>query len=70
MKLLKKRFFSSIRYYFEILKRTSDIDELCITRDCIEDITKIMWSHYVITYNTLKNIRALACAIVNKRILK
>lgn len=69
MKLLKRRFFISIRYYIEILKRTSDATELCITRDCIEDIAKIMWSHYVITYNTLKNIRALAGAIMNKRIV-
>lgn len=70
MKLLKKSFFVSIRYYFNVLRITSDTTELCITRDCIEDITKTMWSQYVITYNTLKNIRALAGAIMNNRILK
>lgn len=70
MRGLKKSFFHSIRYYFNILIITKDINALCITRNCIEDISKIMYFNNVITYNTLKNIRALAGAIVNKRILK
>lgn len=70
MRGLTKTFFISIRYYLGVLKVTSGIDELCITRNCIEDITKTMWAQGVITYTTLKNIRALAGAIVNKRILK
>lgn len=67
---LKKSFFISIRHYFVVLRVTTNVNTLCITRNCIEDISKTMWSYDVITYNTLKNIRALAGAIVNKRILK
>ena len=70
MKRLRKSFFRSIRYYFDILRLTTKADTLCVTRNCIEDISKTMWSYGVITYTTLKNIRALAGAIVNKRILK
>ena len=70
MKRLKRIFFSSVRDYFYILRTTPNIDELCITRNSIEDIAKTMYFNNVITYNTLKNIRALAGAIVNKRILK
>lgn len=70
MKRLKRSFFRSIGNYFDILRITPNIDELCITRNCIEDISKTMYFNNVITYNTLKNIRALAGAIVNKRILK
>lgn len=70
MRRLRKSFFRSIRNYLDVLLITSDIDELCITRNCIEDVTKTMWAHGVITYTTLKNIRAIAGAIVNKRILK
>lgn len=70
MKGLKKSFFISIRHYLVVLRVTTNVNTLCITRNCIEDITKTMWAHGVITYTTLKNIRALAGAIVNKRILK
>ena len=69
MKRLKRKYFLSVRNYLDILRVTPDIDELCITRNCIEDITRTMWGYGVITYNTLKNIRALASAIVTKRIL-
>lgn len=69
MRRLKRNFFANVRNYFGILRTTPDIDELCITRNCIEDIAKTMYFNNVITYNTLKNIRALAGAIVNKRIL-
>lgn len=67
---LKKSFFISIRHYLVVLRVTTNVNTLCITRNCIEDISKTMWSYDVITYTTLKNIRALAGAIVNKRILK
>lgn len=70
MKRLKRSFFRSVRNYFDILRITPNIDELCITRNCIEDIAKTMYFNNVITYNTLKNVRTLAGAIVNKRILK
>lgn len=70
MRRLRRSFFRSIRNYLDVLLITSDIDELCITRDCIEDVTKTMWAHGVITYNTLKNIRALTSAIANSRILR
>lgn len=70
MRGLTKSFFISIRHYFVVLRVTANINTLCITRNCIEDISKIMYFNNVITYNTLKNIRALAGAIVNKRILK
>lgn len=70
MKRLKRSFFITIRQYFTVLRITADVNELCTTRHCIEEISKLMWSQDVITYNTLKNIRVLTSVISNKRIVK